>query len=76
MTAAGLGLDSLLAEELDSLEGSLLAEDELVVGVLEVVEDAFSAAVFAPEAVAVWVVGVVAPVLVERAGSCPEASCT
>jgi hypothetical protein len=76
VTADVVWLDSLPAEELDSLEDSLPAEDELLVGVLELVEDPFSAAVFAPEAEAAWVLGVVAVFLVERAGSCPEASCT
>jgi hypothetical protein len=63
-------LDSLLAEELDPLEDSLALEDvlvdvsELVVGVLELVE------------VAACELGVVAVFLVERAGSCPEASWT
>jgi hypothetical protein len=82
VTADVLWLDSLPAEELDSLEDSLPAEDELLVGVLEVVEDPVpfevldEAAVFPPAAVVACVLGVVAVFFVERAGSCPEASCT
>ena len=75
VTADGLWLDSLPLEELDSLEGSLLEEEEpvevseLVVGVLELVD------VFVPLEVAEVPVAVVAA-FVESAGSCPEASWT
>jgi hypothetical protein len=71
---------SLLPEELGALEDSLPLEDvlvdvsELVVGVLELVE----VSVLLPvEAVEDWELGVAVVVFfVERAGSCPEASCT
>ncbi|HEV2922970.1 MAG TPA: hypothetical protein VGW98_02990 [Solirubrobacteraceae bacterium] len=71
VTAEVPWLDSLLAEELDSLEDSLPLEDvlvdvsELVVGVLELVE-----------ALDDWELGAATDLFVERAGSWPEASCT
>jgi hypothetical protein len=81
VTAEVPWLDSLLPEELDPLEDSLPLEEvlvdvsELVVGVLELVE--VSVALELADDPEDWELGVAVVVFfVERAGSCPEASCT